>query len=110
MTSKKSTPAPRKYPQWPSPHEITVLRTLCRLQEATGSEIVEASNGDVPYNQVYILLTRLEKRGCVERVRYEEPPKRCGGNPRPIWAATEFGRKAITAADVLLEGQKNVEK
>lgn len=94
--------SPRHPPYYPTLHEIAALRVLARKDDAYAREVSHGSCGEVPLNQVYMILRRLRLRGAVViRSRKRIPPE--GGLPQKLYRITAFGRRCIRAIQILEE-------
>lgn len=83
---------------WPSGKEIEVLRHLqMAVTGMYGLEIVDKSDGAIGRGSVYILLSRLEDKGYVERTvptAADHP-----GMPRPIYKINGLGKQALAMVE-----------
>jgi DNA-binding PadR family transcriptional regulator len=83
---------------WPSGRELEVLRLL--QAEPTGMyglEIVERSQEAIGRASIYVLLARLEQKGFV---RVKRTTANHPGLPRPVYAVTGAGQRAIAGFDL----------
>lgn len=88
--------------------ELLVVLAALRLGEeraspvSIGAEILETSGRRVQRATVYVLLKRLEEKGCVETFLGEALAER-GGRPPRMVRVTEEGRFAVRAVRRTLE-------
>ncbi len=76
------------------------LLDLLAAEERFGLELVETSDGRIKRGSVYVLLTRMERKGFVES-RQEERPPGAIGLPRRMYRATPYGLKVRAAYRLL---------
>jgi DNA-binding PadR family transcriptional regulator len=79
--------------------EHTVLSLLCDVGETYGLKLVEESKGELLRASIYVLLTRLERRGFVTS-RYIETPAGEQGPRRRLYRVTGIGERALRAWEV----------
>ncbi len=68
-----------------------------------GVEIRDCVRGKIVAGHVYVLVQRLRRKGAVKRQRMIDNPER-GGPQVPLWVITPWGRRTISAMD-MLEGE-----
>jgi len=88
---------------WPSRREVEILRFLRGASRGMcGFEIVDRSDGGIGRSSVYVLLARLKRKGFVRiRRRSCKHP----GRPRPIYAITRSGQRAVAAFELATMGE-----
>lgn len=88
---------------WPSRKELDVLRLLQEEPRGMyGLEVVDRSKGAISRDSVYKWLARLENKGFV---RVRRTTANHPGLPRPIYAITAAGLRAIDAFEVATMGR-----
>jgi DNA-binding PadR family transcriptional regulator len=79
-----------------TPIEARILELLTRDGPLYGLELVAASCGALKRGTVYVVLSRMQDKGYLTSQRGEPP--RQGGLPRPRYAPTALGARALAAA------------
>lgn len=89
---------------WPSGKEREVLKVLQEEGRGMyGLEIVERSSGRLGRASIYVWLARLEEKQFVRvRRRTSNHP----GLPRPIYAITAAGQRALSAFEMATMGSR----
>jgi len=78
--------------------EHTVLSLLCDHGETRGLQLVKWSNGELARASIYVLLSRLERRGFVAS-RYIDAPSSGQGPRRRLYSLTNNGKRALCARE-----------